>query len=250
MYTDIRELTPTRLSQSTSYGDDSEDSEGDPISNREDAPLCGHLFKTGGKNKEHGGHWQKRWIMLTADNISYFRKQSDSRPAGIISLASIISIVEDTDDITKKANSFGINTNTRRFYFYATTPLHREQWVKGIGSFLPNRPTQSPSLARQISIDVEFTTINSVDEKTPAIQEGETILDTDFDYNQDKTGFLYKAPGYKKKPGGWQRRWFVLQCDTLHYYKQQKVNYDFFFSIYLFIYCASFLKRMKDQQEV
>ena len=81
-------------------------------------------------------------MVLDSGCLSYYRKQSDTRPAGVILLATVLK-VEGQDDVTKKENSFCVETPERTFYFYGTTESHREKWVFCSKAARKNAPRRS-----------------------------------------------------------------------------------------------------------
>lgn len=84
---------------------------------------------------------------------------------------------------------------------------------------------------------------DSFDSKVTTTPERETSCSdlfsvSDFNVNNDSKmeSYLFKTPGSKKKPGSWQKRWFVMKSTAIYYYKQPKVSLRSFFYILILIF--------------
>ena len=192
--------------------------------NNDPNEYFGYLFKGGGQ-KSAASNWQKRWVILNADQISYYKKQGDAKPAGVIPLETV-TLVEGRDD--KKKNSFLLTTQLRDYYFYATSEEHREKWISAIlENVLKKSKLNGGSINNNASLNNSTGNLGESNEAESVLA---SLLSNSV--KPDKEGYLYKTPGSKKKPGNWQRRWFVLRGNFLFYFKQPKVrifNFNFSF---------------------
>lgn len=79
----------------------------------------------------------------------------------------------------------------------------------------------------------------SLETPTPPINTSIEREQSPFDPHEHmdaiQTGYLYKTPGKRDTPGGWQRRWFILTSKRLIYYKNHVCFYLFNTSILFLI---------------
>jgi hypothetical protein len=66
------------------------------------ASKAGYLVKMGAKVKS----WKKRWFVLKDKNLSYYAKDTDTRPLRVIDLSQATSICSCSDEYEEKANLF------------------------------------------------------------------------------------------------------------------------------------------------
>lgn len=97
--------------------------------------LSGYLHKVPGVRKNKIGGWQERFFVCNtrdAQNVYYYRSNNDYRRnkyAGKISLSDVRS-AKEADDVTKKSNSFIVNTPDRMWYFYAKDANEKKKWLE------------------------------------------------------------------------------------------------------------------------
>ncbi|CAI8043468.1 Dual adapter for phosphotyrosine and 3-phosphotyrosine and 3-phosphoinositide [Geodia barretti] len=89
------------------------------------ASKAGYLVKMGAKVKS----WKKRWFVLKDKNLSYYTKDTDTRPLRVIDLSQATSI-SCSDEYEEKANLFKIVLPWRTFYLQALTETLRREWVE------------------------------------------------------------------------------------------------------------------------
>ena len=187
----------------------------------------GSFHKLKGKKKDlenmASGTWQRRWLILKKDRIMYYRKPTDTKEAGSIFLSDIRSVLPDADTITQKSYSFQISTVERYYHFYASSEAHRTESTEQIQNALPSlfvRPPVSTKVEVEVSLRQE-----TLDESRASLGD-DFFFDSYFEVESSALeGFLWKTPGTKKKPGNWQKRWFVLKGSTVLYYRNVKVNH-------------------------
>ena len=224
-----------KISENEDLFSDEEDEDDDIVENDEqDREIQGWRYGFLFKCDRKMGNWQKRWVALDEQNLCYYRKQQDSKPAGIIALASVIA-VNPASDITKKPFSMAVSTADRIFYFYAISAEQRDQWISAINSKLIS---SSQSIVKSIpSMNVPINLINTTtttsSQPSQVISNNSTVIESpklkhnsinnlENSNTNIREGYLWKTPGSKVKPGNWQRRWFVLTSNSILYYKAPK----------------------------
>jgi len=97
-----------------------------------------YLTKCGGKHKS----WKMRWFVLTKDVLYYFDRENSTEPKGIIPLKDYLKckgMDGDAYAVTRKENSFYLQTPYRTFKFFAKDWRTSEYWAEAIsalGDFL------------------------------------------------------------------------------------------------------------------
>jgi PH domain len=81
----------------------------------------GYLEKTGPNNR----NWQRRWVVLYAERVEYFKSFGDVKPLGAIPVDSITSV----DSINKKKPEFRVLTSGRTFSMMASNDQDRLDWI-------------------------------------------------------------------------------------------------------------------------
>ncbi len=76
-------------------------------------------------------NWKKRWFVLKAGFLYYFKKQ-EGDSAGVIAVRG--ATVQVADDQTKKTNSFSISRedSSRTYFIQASSPAERSEWMETI----------------------------------------------------------------------------------------------------------------------
>jgi len=92
------------------------------------------VLKEGYLTKEGGGFksWKRRWFVLRNDALSYFKKEGDAEPIGVISLLST-GIIKSADR-KKKLNTFEVPTPSRTFFLCAENEADRQSWLESINA--------------------------------------------------------------------------------------------------------------------
>jgi hypothetical protein len=96
------------------------------LSHMQLASKAGYLVKMGAKVKS----WKKRWFVLKDKNLSYYAKDTDTRPLRVIDLSQATSICSCSDEYEEKANLFKIVLPWRTFYLQALTETLRREWME------------------------------------------------------------------------------------------------------------------------
>eukprot|EP01112_Ceratiomyxa_fruticulosa_P018548 TRINITY_DN594_c0_g1_i1.p1 TRINITY_DN594_c0_g1~~TRINITY_DN594_c0_g1_i1.p1 ORF type:complete len:439 (+),score=108.18 TRINITY_DN594_c0_g1_i1:321-1637(+) len=88
------------------------------------------MSKEGYLTKEGGGFksWKKRWFVLKAGKLSYFKGKGDTEVLGEISLATCGHI--KVTDRKKKSNGFEVATPSRTYYLCADNDQERDEWIR------------------------------------------------------------------------------------------------------------------------
>ncbi|PRP86422.1 myotubularin-related protein 2 [Planoprotostelium fungivorum] len=81
----------------------------------------GFLLKKGGNRH----NWKSRWFICTPHYVCYFKKQTDQKPCGQVSLEGA-----KIGTSNRKANCFAIHTVQRTYFISATTEAERDEWMK------------------------------------------------------------------------------------------------------------------------
>jgi len=128
---DVRSFVPNVGSSANRRSSSSE------IELREKQPgalLEGYLRKVGGKNRKKPGHWQKRYFVLHPASLSYYKKppkKNIGKVKGVIELSNVVSVTQ-ADSITRKLNSFQVDTPDRTYWFQSMTTDECEAWIASI----------------------------------------------------------------------------------------------------------------------
>jgi len=94
----------------------------------------GYLTKQGGHIKT----WKKRWCVLKDGTIFYFTSPKDTTPKGTIDLEKTSKITET--NLTKKKNSFQVQTLQRTFVICAESDAVKREWMTAIQNSIANLP--------------------------------------------------------------------------------------------------------------
>eukprot|EP01117_Protostelium_nocturnum_P015191 TRINITY_DN5858_c0_g3_i1.p1 TRINITY_DN5858_c0_g3~~TRINITY_DN5858_c0_g3_i1.p1 ORF type:complete len:1023 (+),score=305.38 TRINITY_DN5858_c0_g3_i1:105-3173(+) len=87
------------------------------------------IIKEGALSKKGGNrhNWSNRWFVLTSTHLCYFKKQTDAKPCGQISLyGSKVSLSN------RKAYCFAISTPERVYQISAPNDAEKDSWMKTI----------------------------------------------------------------------------------------------------------------------
>jgi len=119
-----------------------------PTANLLGALKEGWLTKCGDKHQS----WKTRWFVLTKDVLYYFKHETATEPLGVIPLKDYQKckgMDGNAYAITRKENSFFLQTPYRTFKIYAVDWRTSENWaesITNIGDFLRKREeTRNPS---------------------------------------------------------------------------------------------------------
>jgi len=121
--------------------------------------------------------------------LYYHQTPTSKNVKGSIDVSMIERI--EIGEPSSKPNSWSLITPGRVFQFHNQTSDERYNWVNAIDSIL----TQRRSIVNKTDETVDFINL---------------------------TGFLFKAS--PSAVGGWQKRWFVLQENSLTYFEKEKAK--------------------------
>ncbi|KAM4747969.1 pleckstrin homology domain-containing family A member 2 [Rhinophrynus dorsalis] len=91
----------------------------------------GYCVKQGNVRK----NWKRRFFILDAFSVSYFKCETDRDPLRCISLRDILKTHEclvKSGDLLMRDNLFEIITGPRTFYIQADSPQEMHSWIKAI----------------------------------------------------------------------------------------------------------------------
>mmetsp|Transcript_6135 Transcript_6135/g.24734 ORF Transcript_6135/g.24734 Transcript_6135/m.24734 type:complete len:557 (-) Transcript_6135:22-1692(-) len=86
----------------------------------------GFIIKRGSKVK----NWKKRWCILRATTLSYYKSKTDTKPAGQVSLSGMR--LETVPRENGKGKCVSITTEDRCFLFYAETEEDTDAWAAAL----------------------------------------------------------------------------------------------------------------------
>ncbi|KAJ3102367.1 hypothetical protein HDU96_009652 [Phlyctochytrium bullatum] len=86
--------------------------------------LNGYLMKKGEKRKT----WKKRWFVLRATILAYYKNEKEYELLKIIPLAEVHTIAE-VRDLKKRKNVFGVVTRQRTYYIMCETKEQMDDWL-------------------------------------------------------------------------------------------------------------------------
>jgi hypothetical protein len=89
--------------------------------------MEGWLYKQGDKYKT----WNKRWFVLKANNLFYFKSPSAVRMKGIINLKGYRIEVDETIHVGKYC-FMAHHPKERTFYFYTDFEKSMKEWLKAL----------------------------------------------------------------------------------------------------------------------
>ena len=101
-----------------------------PVCGADGEGLRGWLTKEGGRWKS----WRRRYFVLAAGLLRYYRREGDEEPAGSISLASSGHIRGVAHRGVR--NAFQVQTPSRTYVMYAATAAARDAWVEALNAAL------------------------------------------------------------------------------------------------------------------
>jgi hypothetical protein len=111
----------------------------------------GFLTKKGSVVK----NWKRRWFVLYGTILSYYKKQKDPFPAGVILLKEATSIDCLSDPIDNKAYCFVIHTPNRDFFITAESGKEMFDWVQALKVAKFNYCSDKPTGKKATDFDVK-----------------------------------------------------------------------------------------------
>ena len=101
---------------------------GGKIEEVDEAPVTigksGFVYKRGGSSN----FWRRRWFVLDASELRYFKARTDTEPAGTVRVADMERVSEGTDPT--REFYFQLATRTGRTYQFATeTERQMHEWI-------------------------------------------------------------------------------------------------------------------------
>jgi PH domain/Inhibitor of Apoptosis domain/Putative GTPase activating protein for Arf len=95
------------------------------------------MHKKGDKSKG-GVRWKKRWFVLKDGQLAYFKKSTDTVPAGTIELAAAKARnpVFSDDKKAKGKIPFEVVTPTRTYSVGASSDAQRDEWIQAINDHM------------------------------------------------------------------------------------------------------------------
>eukprot|EP01100_Stratorugosa_tubuloviscum_P006251 TRINITY_DN270_c1_g2_i1.p1 TRINITY_DN270_c1_g2~~TRINITY_DN270_c1_g2_i1.p1 ORF type:complete len:486 (+),score=282.65 TRINITY_DN270_c1_g2_i1:362-1819(+) len=98
------------------------------VSSLSNPTKAGFLTKQGGSIKT----WKKRWFVLKADTLWYFKTQKDQEQTGLIKIESHSQCEFDASKKKKNAFYFTLSTSNRTFSIFAESENVAKEWVSVI----------------------------------------------------------------------------------------------------------------------
>mmetsp|Transcript_18758 Transcript_18758/g.36701 ORF Transcript_18758/g.36701 Transcript_18758/m.36701 type:complete len:136 (+) Transcript_18758:1-408(+) len=90
--------------------------------------LSGYLHKTG----KHGlrAAFQRRWCVLSDQTISYYKKETDTRPKGQVCITKGCPVAQSVQ--SSKPNTFYVEVSGRRWYFACESEQSMNEWMQQV----------------------------------------------------------------------------------------------------------------------
>ncbi|XP_044134982.1 pleckstrin homology domain-containing family A member 2 [Bufo gargarizans] len=117
------------------------------------ALKSGYCVKQGNMRK----NWKRRFFVLSAFNISYYKCETDREPLRCIHLRDILKTHEclvKSGDLLMRDNLFEVITSPRTFYIQTDSPQEMHSWIKAINAAIQTLRTRCrESFARTMSLN-------------------------------------------------------------------------------------------------
>lgn len=119
------------------------------------ADKDGFLTKQGGSIKT----WRRRWFVLKAKKLYYFKSKNDNEATGIIELEADSFVRDERDKDKKRRFMFSVGTSRRVFFMHADTEQEMRQWIDAIKGNIdtPIRPPAPIDTSKKDSTPVVDT---------------------------------------------------------------------------------------------
>eukprot|EP01104_Vermistella_antarctica_P011392 TRINITY_DN3174_c0_g1_i2.p1 TRINITY_DN3174_c0_g1~~TRINITY_DN3174_c0_g1_i2.p1 ORF type:complete len:1492 (-),score=397.22 TRINITY_DN3174_c0_g1_i2:2283-6758(-) len=121
----------------------------------------GYLMKQGGNRK----NWKKRWFMLKAGRLFYFKSAQESEPLGIISLveATVVAPQSKGHNVSQERHptEFKIVTRTRVYFLRADDKIDMFDWIRAVESSKGDGEAGLPSARPLACPDSPMSTNNN-----------------------------------------------------------------------------------------
>jgi hypothetical protein len=118
----------------------------------------GFLTKQGGSIKT----WRRRWFVLKAKKLYYFKSKSDNEATGIIELEADSFVRDERDKDKKRRFMFSVGTSRRVFFMHADTEQEMKGWIDAIKANI-DTPTGRPPIENNNRQD------NRIDNQSPGV---------------------------------------------------------------------------------
>lgn len=92
------------------------------------ADKDGYLTKQGGSIRT----WRKRWFVLKAKNLFYFKNKTDPEATGVIELEPDSFVKDELNRDKKKPYMFSVGTAKRVYFIHADSEAEMRQWMQSI----------------------------------------------------------------------------------------------------------------------
>ena len=123
--------------------------------------IRGWLHKAG----EHNSAFKRRYFVLTADSLAYYKDEGDNLAAGSIVIAGAdVEAVLKTQVHLNSRQLDGAPTN-RTFYITAANESERDEWVRALHAAAESRvhmPSMDSSELRSMAADARAVSASSV----------------------------------------------------------------------------------------
>ncbi|XP_063787677.1 pleckstrin homology domain-containing family A member 2 isoform X2 [Pseudophryne corroboree] len=121
----------------------------------------GYCVKQGNMRK----NWKRRYFVLSAFSINYYKCEKDREPLRCIHLRDILKTHEclvKSGDLLMRDNLFEIITGPRTFYIQADSPREMDSWIKAINAAVQTFRTRCrESFGRTMSLNRASTPVSA-----------------------------------------------------------------------------------------
>uniref|UniRef100_A0A667ZCG9 Myosin X, like 1 n=1 Tax=Myripristis murdjan TaxID=586833 RepID=A0A667ZCG9_9TELE len=226
---------------------------------KQDSLKSGWLYKKGGgMSTLSRRNWKMRWFVLRESKLMYFENDSEEKLKGTIDIRAAKEIVDNHE----KENALNIVTEERTYHIYAESPEDASGWFNVLSRVHSASPEQLMEMHHEQAnpknavgtldvglIDSVCASDNPDRPNSFVIITANRVIHCNTDMPEEMhhwIGLLQKPKGDSRIDGqeflvrGWlhkemksgakstslklKKRWFVLTCNSLDYYKSSERN--------------------------
>ncbi|XP_034041694.1 unconventional myosin-X [Thalassophryne amazonica] len=224
---------------------------------KQDSLKSGWLYKKGGgMSTLSRRNWKMRWFVLQESKLMYFENDSEEKLKGTIDIRTVNNIVDNHE----KENALNIVTEERTYHIYAETPEDASGWFNVLSRVHSASPEQLMEMHHEQAnpknavgtldvglIDSVCASDNPDRPNSFVIITANRVIHCNTDTPEEMhhwIGLLQKSKGDSRLDGqeflvrGWlhkemksgakstslklKKRWFVLNSNSLDYYKSSE----------------------------